>query len=129
MYNVGDEVTLKVKNILYPKKHLYAQYIPEYKFYKGKIIKSPSWAKDSICITSNNPKVNYHLIDSSLVEGMQESIKQVKEQPKTESWTVKGTKGKYTVTNNKNSWSCTCPAFQFRHTCKHISFVQENTNK
>ena len=43
------------------------------------------------------------------------------------SWTVEGSKGsKYVVVNSNNSWSCTCPGFQFRRSCRHISQLQGN---
>ncbi len=39
----------------------------------------------------------------------------------TETWLVDGSKGsKYTVIRTKNKWTCTCPGFQFRKTCRHI---------
>lgn len=37
------------------------------------------------------------------------------------TWLVNGSKGiKYTVIKNKSSWTCTCPGFQFRKSCRHI---------
>jgi len=40
----------------------------------------------------------------------------------TETWLVDGSKGsKYTVIRTKNKWTCTCPGFQFRKTCRHIT--------
>ena len=39
----------------------------------------------------------------------------------TKTWSVEGSRGsKYVVVRTKNSWSCTCPGFQFRKTCRHI---------
>ena len=41
--------------------------------------------------------------------------------PKKE-YKVKGSKGNvYTVTKNKSSYTCTCPGFTFRKSCKHVS--------
>jgi hypothetical protein len=40
----------------------------------------------------------------------------------TETWSVAGSKGsKYTVIRTQNKWACTCPGFQFRKVCKHIT--------
>lgn len=40
---------------------------------------------------------------------------------KSKFYIVKGSKGNsYTVTNNKTTWNCSCPGFQFRKMCKHI---------
>ena len=39
----------------------------------------------------------------------------------TKNWTVQGSRGnQYVVVRSNNSWSCTCPGFQFRKTCRHI---------
>jgi hypothetical protein len=44
----------------------------------------------------------------------------------TKTWTVEGSRGsKYVVTQTKNSWSCSCPGFQFRKTCRHIKELQD----
>lgn len=44
----------------------------------------------------------------------------------TRIWTVEGSKGsKYTVVSAKNIWSCTCPGFQFRKSCKHIQNLKD----
>ena len=44
----------------------------------------------------------------------------------TKVWTVEGSKGsKYNVIRNKTSWTCTCPGFQFRKTCRHIKELQD----
>jgi len=45
---------------------------------------------------------------------------------------VKGSNGeRYKVVyerTDRPSWSCTCPAFKFRKTCKHIKNVRETTH-
>jgi plasmid maintenance system antidote protein VapI len=39
----------------------------------------------------------------------------------TKSWTIEGSRGsKYIVLSKNNSWTCTCPGFQFRRMCKHV---------
>lgn len=44
----------------------------------------------------------------------------------TKTWVVQGSRGsKYSVIRSKNSWSCTCPGFQFRKTCRHIKECQD----
>lgn len=44
----------------------------------------------------------------------------------TEVWTVDGSRGtKYNVIRNKNTWTCTCPGFQFRKSCRHIKELQD----
>lgn len=40
----------------------------------------------------------------------------------TKTWVIEGSRGsKYTVVQSRNSWACTCPGFQFRRTCRHIT--------
>lgn len=42
------------------------------------------------------------------------------------TWSVEGSRGsKYVVVQTKNSWSCSCPGFQFRKTCRHIKECQD----
>lgn len=44
----------------------------------------------------------------------------------TATWSVAGSKGsKYNVIRNRNSWTCTCPGFQFRKSCRHIKEIQD----
>ena len=47
-------------------------------------------------------------------------------QQDTKVYTINGSKGSvYTVISNQNKWSCTCPGFQFRKTCRHIKELQD----
>ena len=40
----------------------------------------------------------------------------------TRTWAVEGSRGsKYTVVRSKNIWTCTCPGFQFRKNCRHVT--------
>ena len=42
------------------------------------------------------------------------------------SWTVQGSRGNsYVVVCAIHRWSCTCPGFQFRKTCRHIKELQD----
>lgn len=45
----------------------------------------------------------------------------------TKTWTIEGSRGlQYVVVRSKNSWSCTCPGFQFRKSCRHINETKGN---
>ena len=47
-------------------------------------------------------------------------------QDDTRTWSVEGSRGsKYVVVQTKNFWSCSCPGFQFRKTCRHIKELQD----
>ena len=40
----------------------------------------------------------------------------------TRTWVVEGSRGsRYTVVRSKHIWTCTCPGYQFRKTCKHVT--------
>lgn len=44
----------------------------------------------------------------------------------TQIWTVNGSRGsKYNVIRNQNKWTCTCPGFQFRKSCRHIQELKD----
>ena len=44
-----------------------------------------------------------------------------KEEPKKDAIIVKGSNGKeYVVEKVGSKYTCTCPGFTFRHTCKHV---------
>jgi hypothetical protein len=40
----------------------------------------------------------------------------------TRTWLVEGSRGsRYTVIRTRSTWTCTCPGFQFRKSCRHIT--------
>ena len=44
----------------------------------------------------------------------------------TRTWTVDGSRGsKYNVIRTQNAWTCTCPGFQFRKSCRHIQELKD----
>lgn len=44
----------------------------------------------------------------------------------TRTWVVEGSKGsKYTVVRSRNIWTCTCPGFQFRKNCRHVTELKD----
>lgn len=65
------------------------------------------------------------IINVEYADGRQADKTQINKREKI--YTVKGSRGsKYVVVNSDNSWSCTCPGFQFRRSCKHIIQLQGN---
>ena len=41
------------------------------------------------------------------------------------TWVVDGSKGaKYTVIHSQNKWTCSCPGFQFRKSCRHVNDIK-----
>lgn len=65
-----------------------------------------------------------HVTNIEYADGRSASRDAVKHD--TETWSVYGSRGsKYTVIRTQNSWTCTCPGFQFRKTCRHIKELQD----
>ncbi len=65
------------------------------------------------------------IINVEYADGRQADKTQINKREKI--YTVEGSRGsKYVVVNSDNSWSCTCPGFQFRRSCKHIIQLQGN---
>lgn len=57
-------------------------------------------------------------------DGTQAAQQETKNDAKT--WVVEGSRGsRYTVIRNKSSWTCTCPGFQFRRSCKHVQELKD----
>lgn len=44
----------------------------------------------------------------------------------TQTWSIEGSKGsRYTVVRTQLTWTCTCPGFQFRKSCRHIQELKD----
>lgn len=99
---------------------------PDHHWYEGTVLPSDKWMKpNQFNLSSTNPNypirtidINY-VLEIELIEG---SL--IKGDNGVQTFIVDGSKGsKYTVTKNKNTWSCSCTGFGFRKTCKHITEV------
>ena len=128
MLTVGNTVTIKVKNILWPKRHLYAPGVVqnEYNVYTGTIMREKWFDSDEIGITTDNPEFPFRRINRDrIVEVNGATVtytKPVVEEKVT--ITVQGSKGNtYVVTKEGSKKSCTCPGFSFRRTCKHLELA------
>ena len=91
--------------------------------YEGKVLPSYKWLNDREFCLSGDSLFPIRVMNINQIEKMElvsGSLSLVSDQPET--FIVDGSKGnKYTVTRSKSNWSCTCPGFQFRNQCKHIS--------
>lgn len=128
LLTVGNKVTIKVENILWPKRHLYAPGVvqSEYNVYTGTIMREKWFDADEIGITTGIPDFPFRRINRErIVEVNGATVEYVKpaETPKV-SIEVKGSKGDtYIVTKESGKSSCTCPGFSFRRTCKHLALA------
>jgi len=66
------------------------------------------------------------VVEITYEDGTAAELAPVAEQPKEQVFVVKSSKpGKdYTVIYQNKSWSCDCPGFQFRRSCRHIQALQ-----
>lgn len=71
---VGDTLTLKVRNPVWPRRHVYASYVhvPEFYVYTGKLVAPARGdASGSVRITSDDPKYPIRLIDIDRIEDVE----------------------------------------------------------
>ena len=83
---------------------------------------NPKHVSDDCITISGDGFIPYRVISKrDIVEmgGRTVEFKPVVETSQT--WRVLNSKGvSYTVTRNRNLWSCTCVGFGFRRDCKHV---------
>lgn len=120
---------VKVKNRLWEKRHLYAASVQsKYRYIEGDVIDTPKWVEyPALTIRTGPKRYDFSIIDLAVVvEQDGEAFTAPIQKPSAKVVKVKGSKGDiYTVTVGDKHNSCTCHAFQFRRSCKHIKQVLE----
>lgn len=123
----GQTVTVRVKNIMWPKRHLYAPGVitNEFNVYSGKVIYQKWFKPNEVGLTTGTPEFPFRVLQK-------ENIVEVNDLPVDYNVSrndriekiVKGSKGNtYTVVKEGNRITCSCPGFTFRHQCKHMTEV------
>ena len=118
---------IKVKNLLWDKRHLYAVgVIREFYEYDGTQVPAPKGAAPgTICLTTGQAKFPIRRIDPEYIV----SIDDTAVEAPTVSQEIKvvdiaGSKGNtYQVTITPTGRSCTCSGYEFRKSCKHIALA------
>ena len=123
---IGKTVTIKVKNIMWPSRHLYAAGVVkgEFNYYTGTIMREKWFDPDEIGITTGNPEFPFRRIRRERIVDVNGT--KFTPPPKVErtEFKVTGSKGDtYTVIKEGSRATCTCAGFSFRKTCKHLSMV------
>ena len=123
---IGKTVTIKVENIMWPSRHLYAAGVVkgEFNYYTGTIMREKWFAPDEIGITTGNPDFPFRRIRRERIVDVNGT--KFTPPPKVErtEFKVTGSKGDtYTVIKEGSRSTCTCQGFSFRKTCKHLSMV------
>lgn len=125
---IGNTVTIKVENILWPSRHLYANGVvgSQFNYYTGTIMREKWFAVDEIGITTGNPDFPFRRIRRERILEVNGTDVTLAPLPKIEriERTIEGSKGNtYTVIKEGSRATCTCTGFSFRKTCKHLAMV------
>lgn len=125
---IGKTVTIKVENILWPKRRLYAPGVvsQQYHYYTGTIVREKWFDADEIGITTGDPSFPFRRIQRERIIEVNGAGVVFSPPPKVEriEKTVEGSKGNtYTVIKEGSRATCTCPGYSFRKTCKHLAMV------
>ena len=119
---IGEQVQFKTRYFA-PSYHREDRYVES--LVTGVVIKSPSWlAPDMIAIAPGANGQPFRVISTKhIVESGEVVVTKTAEEVQT--WTIQGSRGnEYTVMRTGNGYSCTCPGFTFRKSCKHLSQVE-----
>ena len=66
----------------------------------------------------------HRITDIKYADGAAAQREAVKDDTRT--WVVEGSRGsRYTVVRSKNIWTCTCPGYQFRKSCRHVTELKD----
>jgi hypothetical protein len=67
----------------------------------------------------------HRITDIKYADGAAAQREAVKDDTRT--WVVEGSRGsRYTVVRSKNIWTCTCPGYQFRKSCRHVTELKDS---
>jgi len=96
--------------------------------FEGTVVPSYKWLTDrQFCMTGDDT-IKIRVIDINLVSDIElisGSMEEIDTNVKV--YEIAGSKGnKYIVTKSNKGWDCTCPGFQFRKQCKHVSELSGN---
>lgn len=121
---------VKFKPANHHRQHLYAAgVIKDIEVVEGELISTPKWVEyPAIAVKYGAGRYDFSIIaKDQIIEVIGEHINlSTPAKPKFKVVEVQGSKGDmYTVTIGEKHSNCTCHAFQFRRSCKHIKQVLE----
>jgi len=121
-------ITIKIKNSMYDKRHLYGCYIPEFHELTGDIIPNTRWVDDEhICFMTEDKYTPLRIIKKANIVSQNVPVIAVAKKPTVSSWKIAGSKNNiYTVRLNNGHYDCECVGFSFRKDCKHIHEVKKS---
>ena len=130
-FKPGQEVRLKVKNVMWPYRDRYAPGVirDEYQIFEGKIV-FEKWFNNQVGLTTDLPHFPMRVINVERiveVDGKKSKFDsqslQTSNNGKRRRINVKGSRGnlyQVEVGGGRGSF-CSCPGYQFRSHCRHIA--------
>jgi hypothetical protein len=102
--------------------------VAEFITYSGAVYPEQKWqtTEPMLNLTTDIPGFPWRAIPLSWIQDLRVDGQNINitlpESTETRTWTAEGSRGNtYTVTRRGAKLSCTCPGFQFRHNCRHIT--------
>lgn len=122
---VGAEIRVQVRNP-FAARQIPPQ--PELTEYAGRVLDPYRWLTDREFCMTGDEAWPIRVMNLSLIEDIQFLSGTGQEIDTTaQSWQVAGSRGNtYTVNRTRSTWICTCPGFQFRKSCRHISELRDS---
>jgi hypothetical protein len=114
---------VKVRDRKYAKRELYGFSFPEFYFVEGTQIETPKWVDyPAMTIRTGSEKHDFRIIDAAMIVEIDYiAYTAPVSTTKEKIVEVRGSKGDiYKVSIGEKHSSCTCHAFVFRKSCKHI---------
>ena len=126
MMNVGENVTLTVKNPLWDRRSIYGYAVAEFETYTGTVVPNPIWVgADQLCLSTGTVQFPFRVLDRDRIVGLSEAVGQ----SESKVFNIVGAKGKsYVVTVENGRWGCNCVGFGYRRSCSHVVEAKSKVN-
>lgn len=120
---------VRVKNIQYERRHVYASYmhIPEYNDYEGEVYPNPKWVgNDCFCLTTADKQFPFRVIskDRIICGWRLPNVSKTIEEANRISIMIPTAKSTYIVTSDGINHSCNCTGYSYRRTCSHVKEIE-----
>lgn len=113
---------VRVRNPEYLRKGVWFFEQPEYFEYSGEEVRVKHVPADELALTTGNPEWPVRVIRRDRILSIDGHSVHAEPQVQPQTRIVKGSKGnEYILTRNAGKWTCSCPGFQFRSSCKHTA--------